>query len=83
MPNPKPLPERLGQRVPMIARLACGTARAGYPFGELGVLDWFVVPEQVRSREMVRQAVCRRAQRHGERYQTKRIEGGVLVLRLG
>lgn len=82
MPNPKPLPERLGQRVPMISWLACGTARAGYPFSELRPLDWFVVPERVRSREMVRQAVCRRAARHGERYQTKRIDGGMLVLRL-
>ena len=82
MPNPKPLPERLGQRVPMISRLASGCARAGYPFGELRPLDWFVVPEQVRTRDMVRQAVCRRAKRHGERYQTKRVDGGVLVLRL-
>lgn len=82
MANPKPLPERLGQRVAMISWMASGTARVGYPFGALRVLDYFVVPEQVRTRAMVRQAVCRRAQRHGERYQTKRVEGGVLVLRL-
>jgi len=82
MPNPKPLPDRIGQRVPMISRLSTGTMRVGYPFNELKPLDWFVVPEQVRSREMVRQAVCRRARRHGERYQTKVVSGGVLVLRL-
>lgn len=82
MPNPKPLPDHLGQRVPMISRLASGTARVGYPFGELRPLDWFVVPEQVRSHAMVRQAVSRRSHRHGERYQTKRVTGGILVLRL-
>lgn len=82
MPNPKPLPDRIGQRVPMISRLSSGMARVGYPFDELRPLDWFVVPDQVRSREMVRQAVCRRARRHGERYQTKVVTGGVLVLRL-
>jgi hypothetical protein len=82
MPNPKPLPERIGHRVPMISRMSSGALRAGYPFDNLNPLDWFVVPEHVRSREMVRQAVCRRAQRHGERYQTKVVDGGVLVLRL-
>jgi hypothetical protein len=82
MPNPKALPEQLGQRVPMISRLPSGTARVGYPFHELRPLDWFIVPEQVRSRSMVRQAVSRRANRHGERYQTKIVSGGLLVLRL-
>ena len=82
MPNPKELPDRLGERVPMISRFASGMARVGYPFNDMRPLDWFIVPEQVRSREMVRQAVCRRARRHGERYQTKVVSGGVLVLRL-
>jgi hypothetical protein len=82
MPNPKPLPEHLGLRVPMIARYGSGVARVGYPFAELRPLDWFIVPEQVRSREMVRQAACRRGKRHHERYQTKVVSGGVLVLRL-
>jgi hypothetical protein len=82
MPNPKALPDRLGQRVPLISRYASGVMRVGYPFNDMHVLDWFVVPEQVRSREQVRQAVCRRADRHGERYQTKLVTGGLLVLRL-
>ena len=82
MPNPKPLPEQMGVRVPMISRLPYGALRAGYPFRQLRPLDWFVVPESVRSREMVRQAVCRRSKRHGEKYQTKVVSGGVLVLRL-
>jgi hypothetical protein len=66
----------------MITRFGSGVARAGYPFSALRPLDWFVVPDHVRSCDMVRQAVCRRAQRHGERYQTKTVPGGVLVLRL-
>ena len=82
MPRPKALPERLGHRVPMLARYASGTARAGYPFGDMNPLDWFVVPEHLRSRDMVRQAVCQRARRHGERYQTKVVSEGLLVLRL-
>lgn len=82
MPNPKPLPEQLGQRVPMISRYASGMMRVGYPFNDMRPLDWFIVPEQVRSHEMVRQAVCRRAKRHGERYQTKLVSGGILVLRV-
>jgi hypothetical protein len=82
MPNAKPLPEVLGRRVPMLARYASGTARAGYPFGAMMPLDWFVVPAHLRSRDMVRQAVCQRARRHGERYQTKVVSDGILVLRL-
>jgi hypothetical protein len=44
--------------------------------------DFFIVPTTMRSPEMVRQAACRRGKRHGERYQTKLIGDGILVLRL-
>lgn len=82
MPNPKPLPQTLGQRVPMLSSMRCGRVRAGYPWEALRPGDYFVVPDHVRSAEMVRQACCRRGQRHGEQYQTKQTTDGVIVVRL-
>lgn len=82
MTNPKPLPERLGQRVPMLTGMRSGAFRLGYPFASMAVLDYFIVPERVRTPEMVKQAACRRGQRHGEVYQTKRQPDGILVVRI-
>jgi hypothetical protein len=77
----KPLPDGLGVRVPVITRYST-CVRSGYPWDQLQVLDWFVVPEHVRTAAMVRQAVCRRAKRHGEQFQTKVISEGLMVIRL-
>lgn len=81
MPNPKPLPDIVGVRVPMTNRFSFGV-RFGYPFTAMRPGDYFVVPVHVRRPDMVRQAVCQRSRRHGERFQTKRVSDGVLVLRL-
>ena len=77
----KPLPAGLGVRVPVITRYS-GSVRAGYPWQQLRVMDWFVVPDHVRTPAMVRQAVCRRAKRHGELFQTKVTSEGLMVIRL-
>jgi len=82
MPNPKNLPEQLGRRVPMLSAMRYGRVRAGYPWGALQALDYFVVPPHVRSADMVRQAVCRRATRHCEQYQTKVTATGLMVIRI-
>jgi hypothetical protein len=79
--NPKPLPEQLGERVPMLNRYGF-FVRAGYPFGVMRPLDYFIVPDRLRTPEMVRQAVCRRAKRHGETFQTKRTVDGIMVIRI-
>jgi hypothetical protein len=81
MPNPKPLPTITGSRVPMTNRFSFGL-RFGYPWRQMQPGDFFIVPTTMRSPEMVRQAACRRGKRHGERYQTKLIGDGILVLRL-
>jgi hypothetical protein len=81
MARPKPLPANLGSRVPVITRYS-GSVRAGYPWHCLRPLDWFVVPDHLRTAEMVRQAACRRAKRHGELFQTKLVSDGIMVIRL-
>ena len=81
MAHPKPLPDNLGARVPVVTRYS-GSVRAGYPWAMLRPLDWFVVPEHLRTPEMVRQAACRRGKRHGEVFQTKLVSEGTMVVRL-
>lgn len=82
MANPKPLPAALGQRVPMISAMRSGRVRAGYPWEALRVGDYFVVPEHVRTYEMVRQAASQRGRRHHETYQTKLLAEAVMVVRI-
>jgi hypothetical protein len=81
MPNPKQLPKITGTRVPMANRFSFG-ARFGYPWDTMRLGDFFIVPESMRTAEMVRQAVCRRGKRHGEQYQTKLTDGGIMVVRI-